>query len=186
MTSRDSKLCFNFSLRFYPLFYQYFILFIFVCCKYGTNKGKQRVHCSFIPFPSRFGARPHSFDPPGRAPVRALSFGPPPPRERGKEQDRYAPLVSPLHRPCLRSHTGHANAGRRRTTRGQAPPPAVPNLVHAHTGGHAGGFAPSPSYNPGPTYAQAGTQTQDDAGRCGDKPPPPPFAPASSKRRQGL
>ncbi|KAN0132999.1 hypothetical protein V8E53_009172 [Lactarius tabidus] len=45
---------------------------------------------SFIPFPSRFGAHPRSFDPPGRAPPFAssgLSFGPPPPRERGKEQD---------------------------------------------------------------------------------------------------
>ncbi|KAN0139620.1 hypothetical protein V8E53_002282 [Lactarius tabidus] len=101
---------------------------------------------------------------------RDITFGPPSPQERKEEQERYALPVPPFHLP-FHAQTGPASTGRR----GDKPPSfrthPRPLLVHAQTGGRAGGFAPSlPSYTPAPTLTrEQDTQTQDDAGRRGNR-----------------
>jgi hypothetical protein len=183
VTSRDDKLCFNFSLRFCHLFY--FILIFYLCIVNTVQiRANNARNISFIPFP-RLGAHPRSFDPllsrPRLRPRSRPGFWPSTATGARERAGQVSPrFPSP---PPLRSHAGYANAGRQDDA-GTGPPLVAPNLVHAHTGEHAGGFAPSPFLRHAPTCALTGTQTQDDAGRFGDK--PPPFAPASSARRRGL
>jgi hypothetical protein len=158
-----------------------------VRCKYRTNKGKQHVQQFVYRIPLRFGARPHSFDLPWSRPRSRPRFWAPTTtgaRERaGQVSPPRFPSSPPLstltHRTCERGTT--------QDDAGTSPPLlSCPTSSTRTTGGHTGRFPPPPPpYTPAPTYAQTGTQTQDDAGRCGDKPPPPPFAPASSTRRQG-
>ena len=76
--------------------------------------------------------------------------------ERRKEQQRYDSFSVPLPPLSTRKQDTHTQS------------PQLSALIHAQTGGPAGGFAPSPFLTPAPTYAQTGSA---NAGRHRDKPP---------------
>ncbi|KAN0132729.1 hypothetical protein V8E53_009400 [Lactarius tabidus] len=105
----------------------------------------------------------------GRAPVRALGFGPPPPRERGKEQGRA----------CERGTTQDDAGTSPPSCRAQPRP-------RAHRGAYSGVCPPSlPLPTPPPPLTRKRHANAGRRGAMRGQAPPPPFAPASSTRRQG-
>ena len=85
-----------------------------------------------------------------------------------KEQQRYDSFSVPLPPLSTRKQDTHTQS-----------PQLSALLIHAQTGGPAGGFAPSPFLTPALTYAQTGSANAVDTGTS-----PPLFIPASSTRKR--